>query len=207
MKRWHAAPSLLALIALALLLVPQDAGARPAYASKEKRTCSFCHVGRPADRTFTPAGEYYGKNHAFEGYAAASGEAAPAPAAPAVKPRTEAPAQAAVAAAPSAPGASPGGKECPCPCGCKECAKKGAMHGPMMMGGMKEHLAESRKGMTALRDHEKAMEGVTEPEAFRKEVLKQLRMIDDYLEMHLKRMESMAGRMEEMRKGDHPAGE
>lgn len=211
--------------AIALLFLPPEAGARPAYAGKEKKACTFCHVGTPADGKFTEAGAFYGKNKTLEGFSAAAAEKAPAPAGkpPGVSAETKAPAgtpppgtgpagqpKAAGTAAPApaksveAKGPRPDGdKGRPCPEGCEECAKKGHGHGsgPMMMGGMKEHLEEARKAMSALREHEKAMEGVTEAAAFRGEVLKHLRMVDDYAEMHLKRMESMAGRMEGMRKG------
>jgi hypothetical protein len=61
------------------------------------------------------------------------------------------------------------------------------------MEGMKKHLEEARKGIAGLRDHEKKMEGVTDPVEFRKAAIEHFRMLDDLQESHVKHMESMAG--------------
>lgn len=113
-------------------------------------------------------------------------------------------------AAPPASGQAPepskmeGKSDCPCGCDCGGCGKEcmcGHMHGGhgkphMMMGGMegmKKHMEEVRKTVSALRDHEKKMEGVTDPAAFRKEAMEHFRMLDDLQESHVKHMESMMG--------------
>jgi hypothetical protein len=95
-----------------------------------------------------------------------------------------------------------------CPCGCGECdcgscgqeCRCGHMHGGhgmphMMMGmeGMKRHMGEVRKSVSALRDHEKKMEGITDPAEFRKAAMEHFRMLDDLQESHVKHMESMMG--------------
>ncbi|NJD61373.1 MAG: hypothetical protein FIA93_01460 [Deltaproteobacteria bacterium] len=106
---------------------------------------------------------------------------------------------------------------CPCDCDCAGCGKEcmcGHMHGGHgkphgMMGGMegmKNHMEEVRKSVTALRDHEKKMEGITDPAEFRKAAMEHFRMLDDLHESHVKHMESMMGGMgnEPMRHGhDH----
>jgi hypothetical protein len=63
-----------------------------------------------------------------------------------------------------------------------------------MMGGMKMHMEEVRKSVTALREHEKKMEGITDPAEFRKAAVAHFRMLDDLQESHVKHMESMMGR-------------
>jgi hypothetical protein len=75
----------------------------------------------------------------------------------------------------------------------------GHMHGdhamPPMMKGMKQHMEDVKKNVSALRVHEKRMEGITDPSEFRKEALEHFRMIDGLLESHVKHMESMTGGM------------
>jgi hypothetical protein len=94
--------------------------------------------------------------------------------------------------------------DCPCDCDCAKCGQEctcGHMHGGhgkphMMMGGMegmKKHMEEVRKTVTALRDHEKKMEGITDPAEFRKAAMEHFRMLDDLQESHVKHMESMMG--------------
>jgi hypothetical protein len=88
--------------------------------------------------------------------------------------------------------------DCPCPCDkCPKEGKCGQMHGghgmPPMMEGMKKHMEEVRKSVAGLRDHEKKLEGVTDPAEFRKAAIEHFRMLDDLQESHLKHMESMAG--------------
>ena len=109
-------------------------------------------------------------------------------------------------AAPPAVGQAPepSGKEsapgCRCDCDCEACAKMGGgehMHGGYgghpMMEGMKRHMEEVRKGVAALREHEKKMEGITDPAGFRKAAIEHFRMLDDLNESHVKHMESMMG--------------
>jgi hypothetical protein len=93
---------------------------------------------------------------------------------------------------------------CPCNCEgcCADCCGKDCLcghkhhgHGiPPMMGGMKMHMEEVRKSVTALREHEKKMEGITDPAEFRKAAVAHFRMLDDLQESHVKHMESMMGR-------------
>jgi len=90
---------------------------------------------------------------------------------------------------------------CPCDCDCDACGKecgcghKRGGHGKhSMMGGMKMHMEEVRKSVTALREHEKKMEGITDPAEFRKAAVAHFRMLDDLQETHVKHMESMMGR-------------
>lgn len=118
----------------------------------------------------------------------------------------------------SAPAADPAGGQapgpakmegksgCPCDCDCdacgEECAcgKEGAgghkhgRHGKHpMMEGMKKHLEEVRKSVAALREHEKKMEGITDPAQFRKAAMEHFRMLDDLNESHVNHMDSMMG--------------
>lgn len=87
-----------------------------------------------------------------------------------------------------------------CACDCDACGKE-CPHGGMhphhgkhaMMEGMKKHMEEVRKSVAALREHEKKMEGITDPAAFRKAALEHFRMLDDLNESHVKHMDSMMG--------------
>jgi hypothetical protein len=69
-----------AACAVLAISAPQKAEAFPAYAKKEKKECSYCHVKKDGGGKRTEAGEYY-KTHknSFAGYK-------PAGAKPAVKP-------------------------------------------------------------------------------------------------------------------------
>jgi hypothetical protein len=109
--------------------------------------------------------------------------------------------QAVQSAEPSKAGAKP----C-CKCDCESCksgcpegkdCKCGHGHGghgmPSMKEGMKKHMEEVRKSVAALRDHEKKMEGITDPAEFRKAAIEHFRMVDGLQESHLKHMESMMG--------------
>lgn len=59
------------------------AGARPQYAAKEGKTCTFCHVKPSGGMPLTAAGQYYkAHGHSLKGYKPA------APAKPAAKPKT-----------------------------------------------------------------------------------------------------------------------
>lgn len=64
---------------------------------------------------------------------------------------------------------------------------------PHMMEGMKQHMEEVRKGVAALREHEKKLEGITDPAEFRKAAIEHFRMLDDLQESHVKHMDSMMG--------------
>jgi hypothetical protein len=93
-----------------------------------------------------------------------------------------------------------------CPCdreeSCADCCGKDCLRGHKphghgmhpMMGGMKMHMEEVRKSVTALREHEKKMELITDPAEFRKAAVAHFRMLDDLQESHVKHMESMMGR-------------
>ncbi len=86
------------------------------------------------------------------------------------------------------------GHDCGGPCGCRGGGHDCGRHGrPPMMEGMKKHMEQVRKSVAALRDHEKKMEGITDPAEFRKAAIEHFRMIDDLEESHVKHMESMAG--------------
>lgn len=82
--------SLALTIAVALLgaALGQKASATPAYAKKEKKQCSFCHVNPQGGGKRTDAGVYYkAHNHSLVGYKPAGAAAAvTAPAKPAPKP-------------------------------------------------------------------------------------------------------------------------
>ncbi|HSL91931.1 MAG TPA: hypothetical protein VK863_04715, partial [Candidatus Limnocylindrales bacterium] len=89
---------------------------------------------------------------------------------------------------------------CPCDCDCDACGKEcacGRKHGGHgkhpMMEGMKKHMEEVRKSVAALREHEKKMEGITDPAQFRKAAIEHFRMLDDLSESHVKHMDSMMG--------------
>lgn len=46
------------------------ATAKPEYAKKEGKACTYCHV-KPGSKEMTDAGKYYKEhNHSFEGYKA-----------------------------------------------------------------------------------------------------------------------------------------
>jgi len=92
------------------------------------------------------------------------------------------------------------GSGCPCDCDCDACGKEcacGRMHGGHgkhpMMEGMKKHMEEVRKSVAALREHEKKLEGITDPADFRKAAIEHFRMLDDLNESHVKHMDSMIG--------------
>ncbi len=125
-------------------------------------------------------------------------------------PRQAATAPPEAAKPPAAAAAKPCEAPCPCDCGCKGCGKDCRCDGcrkdcccghkhdggrPPMMEGMKKHMEQVRKSVAALRDHEKKMEGITDPAEFRKAAIEHFRMIDDLEESHVKHMESMAGGM------------
>jgi len=168
------------------------ADAKPAYAKAEKKPCSFCHVGKTGDKVFTDAGKFYGKNHTLKEFgekAKAPAQAAPEPAATAEK-KGE-PASTAMA-----------DKESPCPCGCppcregcpKDCPHRHGKDGmPPMREKMMGHLEEMKKAVSDLRESEKKMEAMKEPEAFRAAVVEHLKRLDDLQESHLNHMEKMMG--------------
>jgi hypothetical protein len=187
------------------------AEAKPAYAKDENKPCSFCHVGKTGDKVFTDAGKYYSQHHSFAGFPEggkapkAPAKAAPAPASvPAAVPAAvPAPAAAAPAAAEGAPmDKSIADAGTPCGCGCECCREKcgkhhGHMHGKGEMPPMREkmmgHLEEMKKAVSDLRESEKKMEAMKEPEAFRAAVLEHLKRLDDLQESHLNHMEKMMG--------------
>lgn len=187
---------------------PGPADAKPAYGKEEKKSCSFCHVGKTGDKIFTDAGKFYSKNHTLKGFeeeTKAPAKAAPAPASvPAAVPATvPAPAAAAPAAAEGAPmEKSMADAGTPCGYGCECCMENcgkyhGHMHGKGEMSSMREkmgnHLEEMKKAVSYLRENEKKMEAMKEPEAFRAAVLEHLKRLDDLQESHLNHMEKMMG--------------
>lgn len=190
-----------------LLAAERPADAKPAYANAEKKSCSFCHVGKPGDKVFTDAGSFYGKHHTLKGFAEGGKAPAKAAPAPAAVPAASAPppVPAATAEAPPAEDAARMGKPMadsgdPCRCRCphckdKECRECGHMHGkgemPPMMEKMKGHLEEMKKAVASLRDSEKTVEGAADLETLRNAVLSHLKKIDDLQESHLRHMESM----------------
>jgi hypothetical protein len=199
-----------------LLFVAQGpADAKPAYGKAEKKLCSYCHVGKTGDKIFTDAGKFYSRNHTFKGFGEetkAPAKAAPAPAlVPAAVPAPAATAPAAVpapaAAAPPAAEGAPMGMSMadagtPCGCGCDCCMENcGKHHGqrhskgemPPMREKMGNHLQEMKTAVSDLRESEKKMEAMKEPEAFRAAVLEHLKRLDDLQESHLNHMETMMG--------------
>ena len=58
---------------------------------------------------------------------------------------------------------------------------------------MGNHLDEMKKTVSGLRENEKKMEAMKEPEAFRAAVLEHLKRLDDLQEAHLNHMEKMMG--------------
>ena len=190
------------------------ADAKPAYGKAEKKSCSFCHVGKTSDKIFTDAGKFYSKNHTLKGFGEETKAPAKAAPAPALVP-TAVPAPAAVpaavpvpaAAAPTAAGSAPMDKSManagtPCGYGCECCMENcgkyhGHMHGneemPPMREKMGNHLEEMKKAVSDLRESEKKMEAMKEPEAFRAAVLDHLKKLDDLQESHLNHMEKMMG--------------
>lgn len=158
----------LACALLALLVLPPQAGAKPAYSVKEKKGCPFCHVGKPEAVVYTKAGDFYKGNHTLQGFP----DAAHAP------------------AAPKAPGAA--GKTA---AGAAEAGEKGKCPPQAMMEGMKGRIEEIRKSVAALREHEKKLESLTEPATFREAAIEHFRMLDDLQETHVKHMETMMERM------------
>lgn len=88
----------------------------------------------------------------------------------------------------------PPGKECRCDCPDGKHGHHHDGHGmPSKMEGMKKHMEETRMKVRALRDHEKMLEGISDPAGFRKAAIEHFRMLDDIHESHLKHMESMMG--------------
>ena len=179
-----------------LLTAPGRADAKPVYANAEKKSCSFCHVGKTGDKVFTDAGKFYGKNHTLKGF----GEGAMAPAKAAPEPAAES------AAAPEKKGepasTAMADKESPCPHGCphcregcpEDCPYRHGKEGMHPMGEkMKGHLEEMKKTVSDLRESEKRMESLTDPQAFRAAVLEHLKILDDLEESRLGHMESMMG--------------
>ena len=190
-----------------LLTAPGQADAKPAYANAEKKSCSFCHVGKTGDKVFTDAGKFYATNHTLKGFGGetkAPAKTAPEPApGPAVT--TEAPASvpAATAEKTGEPTATTmADKESPCPRGCPHCREGSPKdcphrHGKEGMHPMREkmtgHLEEMKKTVSDLRVSEKKMESLTDPQAFRAAVLEHLKKLDDLQESHLNHMEKMMG--------------
>src|SRR3990172_8052744 len=107
-----------------LIASSRPADAKPAYANAEKKSCSFCHVGKTGDKVFTDAGKFYGKNHTLKGF----GEETKAPAKAASEPdrkstrlNSSVPAPAAAAPAASEGAGAPLDKsiaDAGTPCGC-----------------------------------------------------------------------------------------
>jgi hypothetical protein len=174
------------------LTAPGQADAKPAYAKAEEKSCGFCHVGKAGDQAFTDAGKFYGRNHTLKGFAEGTkrpANAAPEPAATAEK-KGE-PASTAMA-----------DPESPCPCGCPHC-REGCpndcpqWHGKDRTHPMRErmtgHLEEMKKAVSDLRESEKQMESLTDPQAFRAAVLEHLKKLDDLQESHRNHMEKMMG--------------
>ena len=192
-----------AAVAMGLLFAAgRPADATPAYAKAEKKSCSFCHVGKTGDKVFTDAGKFYGRHHSLTGFA----EEAKAPAKPAPAP-VSVPAATAEAPLPvedarmDKPMTDSG-----TPCGCdfescmKKCGKRhGRMHGEgemlPMTEKMKGHLEEMKKAVSDLRESEKKLEASTGSDPFRSAVLDHLKKLDDLQASHLGHMESMMGRM------------
>ena len=58
---------------------------------------------------------------------------------------------------------------------------------------MTGHLEEMKKTVSDLRESEKKMESLTDPQAFRAAVLEHLKKLDDLQESHLNHMEKMMG--------------
>ena len=175
-----------------LLTAPGQADAKSAYANAEKKSCSFCHVGKAGDKVFTDAGKFYARNHTLKGF----GEETKAPAKAAPEPAATAEKKGEPAATAMAD------KEAPCPRGCPHC-REGCpkdcphRHGKEGMHPMKEkmtgHLEEMKKNVSDLRESEKKMESLTDPQAFRATVLEHLKKLDDLQESHLNHMEKMMG--------------
>lgn len=195
-ERW----TLVAVAVLGLLFgAAGPADAKPAYAKAENKSCSFCHVGKTGDKVFTEAGTYYGKHHTLAGF----GEKAKAPKAPAKTAAEPAPVPAAPSEAPaSAPAATVEAPATPCPCACPHCGVECPKdcphwHGkdgmPPTMEKMKGHLEEMKQAVSDLRESEKKMESMKEPEAFRAAVLEHLKILDGIQESHLNHMEKMMG--------------
>ena len=188
---------------ICLLFTTQGpADAKSAYGKAEKKSCSFCHMGQTGDQIFTDAGKFYGKNHTLKGFGEetkAPAKAAPAPASVLVA--VPGPAAAVPAAAESAPmgkSMADAGTSCGCECCMENCGKRhGHMHGQREMPPMREkmvnHLEEMKKAVSDLRENEKKMEAMKEPEAFRAAVLEHLKRLDDLQESHLNHMGKMMG--------------
>lgn len=175
------------------------ADAKPGYGKAEKKSCSFCHVGKTADKVFTDAGEYYRQHHTLTGFAEAGKTEPKAAAEPAAVP---------VAAPPGKEGTPTAERvaemESPCGCGCEYCMEKRCPHCahdpcmgkmPPRREKMQAHLEAMRKAVSDLRENEKTMETLTDPQAFRAAVLDHLKKLDDLEESRLNHMESKMGAM------------
>ncbi len=169
------------------------ADAKPAYGKAEKKSCSFCHVGKTSDKVFTDTGKFYSKHHTLTGFGEetkAPAKAAPAPASvPAAVP-------AAAEGAPMDKSMADAGTPCGCECCMDNCGKHhGHMRGkgemPPMREKMLNHLEEMKTAVSDLRESEKKMETMKEPEAFRAAVLEHLKRLDDLQESHLNHTEKM----------------
>ncbi len=63
-----------AILSVGLLVNATVSNAKPAYASKEKKSCTFCHV-KAGSKDLNEAGNYYKEhNHSLEGYKASKSE-------------------------------------------------------------------------------------------------------------------------------------
>jgi len=68
-KLKFALPGLIA--AAGFLVSTSTTNAKPAYTSKTKKACAFCHVDAKAKpKELTPAGKYYEEKKTLEGYKA-----------------------------------------------------------------------------------------------------------------------------------------
>ena len=198
-----------AAVAMGLLFAAgRPADATPAYAKAEKKSCSFCHVGKTGDKVFTDAGKFYGRHHSLDGFA--EGAKAPAKAAPAPVSVHAATAEAPLPVEDARMDKPMTDSGTPCGCDFESCMKKcGKRHGRMhgegemlpMTEKMKGHLEEMKKAVSDLRESEKKLEASTGSDPFRSAVLDHLKKLDDLQASHLEHMEPMMGRMHDGKEG------
>ena len=56
------------ILAAGLMLTSRSAPAMPDYTKKERKACTFCHLGSWNSTNYTEAGQYYKDHHTLRGY-------------------------------------------------------------------------------------------------------------------------------------------
>jgi hypothetical protein len=53
-----------------VMLTPRESAAKPDYTKKERKPCTYCHLGSWDSAKYTEAGEYYKQHNTLRGFVA-----------------------------------------------------------------------------------------------------------------------------------------